>query len=73
MLYSNEIEGCFESVFRDIGTTDKEWNLMYAHFLTAMNIRSIEKWVIVLLSEGITKEYAFHRVEQFLNDWNENP
>lgn len=71
MRYAREIEGCFESVFREIGTSDKEWNLIYAHFLTAINIRRFDKWIITLMDEGFTKERAIHRIEKYLHEQNE--
>lgn len=71
MRFAKEIEGCFESVFREFGSSDDQWNLKYAHFLTILDIRYIEKWIITLLNEGMTKNKAIHRVEQYLNERNE--
>lgn len=71
MKYATEIEACFESVFRDIGTSDADWDNKYATFLELIDIRLIEKWAIQLIEEGKSKEEAFHHIEKHINNKNE--
>lgn len=71
MMYANEIEGCFESVFREIGTSDETWYLMYRYFLDAIDVRSLDSWAQLLIDEGMSKEKAFHHIERFIKEKND--
>lgn len=70
MKYANQIEACFESVFRDLGTSDEDWTVKYSYILDIFDIRDIERWVNVLLQEGMTEDQAFHHVEKLIHNRN---